>query len=105
MTATVRLYSHLKSVSEGSTGPEVPVGCGQGSGTMRRRPCHARPCRALARDLPETALHAPRAAPTPRSSTVASTCAVVEAHQALCGVVNPSRFDGKEKPEAILLVR
>jgi hypothetical protein len=58
---------------------------------------HTRPPRGpLARDLPETALCAASRRPTTRSSAAPLTCVVVWGREALCGVVNPWRIDGKD---------
>src|SRR5215211_6642247 len=54
------------------------------------------PCRPLARDLPETTLHATSPRLTPRPSTVPLTCANVWPREVLQGVVNHRRIDGKD---------
>src|SRR5215216_1000460 len=82
--------------SEDSTAPEVPVGCGQGSGGWRRRPCHGLPCRALARDLPETALHATSRHPTPRSPAAPFTCSVAWISEVVHGDVNYPSINGMQ---------
>ena len=50
----------------------------------------------LARELPETALHAASRRPTTQSSAAPLTCADVWRHEVLHGVVNPRRIDGKD---------
>jgi hypothetical protein len=57
---------------------------------------HRRPCRALARGLPETVLHATSRRPTPRPSTAPFTCAVVWSREVLHGGANRPRIDGKD---------
>src|SRR5512133_1020026 len=71
-----------------STAPEVPVGCGQGSGRWRRRPCPWTAVQGLARDLPETALHATSRRPTTQPSAAPFTCAVAWVGEAAHGDVN-----------------
>jgi hypothetical protein len=55
-----------------------------------------RPCGALARDLPETALRATSPRSTTRPSTAPLTCTVVCGCEVLHGVVNRPRIDGKD---------
>jgi hypothetical protein len=52
--------------------------------------------RALARDLPETALHATSRRPTTQSPAAPFTCAVVWSCEALRGDLNHRRIDGKD---------
>src|SRR5215211_6482820 len=49
-----------------------------------------------ARDLPETALHAPSPRLTPRPSTASLTCVTVWEREVVEGVVNPPRIDGMQ---------
>ena len=51
---------------------------------------------ALARDLPETALHVASRRPTTQPSTAPLTRAVVWVHEVVRGVVNHRRIDGKD---------
>jgi hypothetical protein len=53
-------------------------------------------CRVLARDLPETALRIASRHPTPRSSTVPFTSAVVWAQEVVHGVVNHPSINGMQ---------
>jgi hypothetical protein len=55
-----------------------------------------RPCRGLARDLPDTALHVSSRRLTTRPSTLPLTSAVVWAREVLRGVVNPRRINGMQ---------
>jgi hypothetical protein len=57
---------------------------------------HGLPCRALARDLPETALHATSRHPTPRSPATPFTWAVVWQREVVHGGVNSPRIDGMQ---------
>src|SRR5215211_7918507 len=57
---------------------------------------HGLPYRALAGDLPETALHATSRHPTPRSPAALSTWAVVWPREVVHGVVNRPRIDGMQ---------
>jgi hypothetical protein len=55
-----------------------------------------RPCRGLARDLPETVLRATSRPPMIQPSAALLTCAVVWVHEVPHGVVNHPRIDGKD---------
>jgi hypothetical protein len=68
----------------------------EAAGRRCRRSCNGRPCRVLARDLPETALHVASPRLTTQPSTAALTCAIVWAHEVVRGVVNLPRIDGKD---------
>jgi hypothetical protein len=81
-----------------SVASELPVACGRGLlGRLASAfvPILDHPG-ALAGDLPETALCAASRRPTTRSSAAPLTCVVVWGREALCGVVNPWRIDGKD---------
>jgi hypothetical protein len=69
---------------------------GRGSGQWRRRPWHGLPCRALARDLPGTALHVASRYPTTQPSTTPHTCAVALVGEVEHGVVNHPSIHGKD---------
>jgi hypothetical protein len=51
----------------------------------------------LARDLPETALHATSRRPTTQPSAAPFTCAIVWEREVLQGAVNHRRIDGKDR--------
>jgi hypothetical protein len=65
-------------------------------GRWRRRSCHRRPCRVLARDLPETALRTASRRPTTQPSAASLTCAVAWVSKVPHGVVNDPSIDGMQ---------
>jgi hypothetical protein len=69
---------------------------GRGSGQWRRRPWHGLPCRALARDLPGTALHVASRRPDTQPSAASLAWAVVWSGEVPDGGVNRRRIDGKD---------
>jgi hypothetical protein len=81
----------------GSSAPQVPVACTEGrrddGGGVR---AVADDAGALARDLPETALHVTSSGPTTLPSSARLTCADVWGREVLQGVVNRPRIDGKD---------
>jgi hypothetical protein len=71
----------------------VVQGCRDDGAGVRAKDVHTG---SLARDLPETALHAASRRSTTRSSIAPRTCTVVWPREVLRGVANNPRIDGKD---------
>src|SRR5215208_2922364 len=66
----------------------------EAAGRWRRRSCQRRPCRVLARDLPETALRAASRRPTTQPSAAPLSCAVAWVGEVAHGHVNHPHING-----------
>jgi hypothetical protein len=92
MAATMPIYSQPEIVGGQQCTRRCHSLAVEAAGRWRRRSCARRPCRVLARYLPETALHVASRRPTTQPSAASLTCAVMWTREVLQGVVNHPRI-------------